>query len=1689
MLSIPGYIITEMVYESTNSLVYRGHRQHDSLPVILKMLRSDYPSPAEIVWLQHEYHILQSLDLPGVITAHALETTPRWMLVLEDIGGESLDRLIPVGGVDLAMFFALVLPIAETLGQIHQRRMIHKDLNPANVVLNPATLRVCLIDFGISTTLESEHIAFRHPKVLEGTLHYMSPEQTGRMNRAIDYRTDFYSLGVTCYELLTGSLPFGGEEPLELVHSHIARMPLPPHRLRSDISPALSAVVLKLLSKNATDRYQSARGIAADLAFIQQHLTNPAELANFVPGAHDAPERLLLPQKLYGREREVSDLLAAFERVSQGANVVMLITGAAGTGKTSLVAEAYQPITRQNGYFVSGKFDQLQCHTPYAALIQACRTLARHLLTEDERQLAAWRERLRAALNANSRVICEVIPELELILGPQEPPPDLDPIEARNRFNLVLRQFLRLFAQPQHPLVLVLDDMQWADRASLEFIEAALTTATSPYMLLIGTYRDTEVGPDHPLLCVRQALEQSGVQVQRVQLTSLQPHHITQMVCDALVCPPTASQPLAELLAAKTGGNPFALRELLHTLADEGLILFDDVRGCWSWELETIREHDLADNVVELLAERVQRLAAPTVAVLQLAACIGNRFDLATLALVAQQPAADVAHALVAALHEDIIIPLGTTYRVAEVSRDAALTEVEAEYRFTHDRVQQAVYEQMDSAERCTTHWHIGKLLLDHTAPEQREERLFDIVFQLNQCQPHRMSPAERRDVAWLNVQAGQKAKESAAYEPAFRYLQAGLALLDDASWQQDYDLTLTLYTEAAEAAYLVGESATLEQCAATVLQRARGLLDTVEMHDILIRSYASCGMMHAAIGQALPVLEQLGEPLLAKPTPADTAHELQQTAALLAAHPFDTLAHLPPLTDPHRLAALRLMARIAAPVYLGMPTLVPVLACRMVRLSVLHGSNPAALFAYTAYGLVLVSVDHIEDGSRCGMLALCMLEQAGAAASSVRTRIVHTVSLHIRHWREHIREAMPHLLEAYHSGLETGDFEFGGYAAYSYGSLGLLAGNALPHLEQEVASYSEAIARLHQSTSLGYNRLFHQVICNLLGHTAQPHYLRGVHYEPEELLPPPTTTNERLMHFYFHALSAMLCYLFEHYDQALEHSAAAAHHTDYAAGIPYMATWVWFDSLARLAVVGAAPDDASVRAVEARISANQARLDHWAQHAPMNQRHRWHLVEAERARLAGRDGDAREHYDHAIALAKEHAYLNDEALACECASRFYREKHLTQQSDLYLRNAYYAYLRWGAQAKVRALAAQHPQLEARPGAAGSRTSRTTPRIQTDHEGAHAFDFTSIIKASQAISGEIMLDTLLHKLMYVLIENAGAQRGVLLLEEADAWTVQAEAVINREEFVLLMALPVAEAALPLSVINYVIHTGQHVVLDDATVSEDFAHDPYIQRQQTYSLLCLPLHHHGTLLGLLYVENSLTRGVFNDERLEVLHLLSGQVAISIENARLYQRMQELVLGLQRSSSELAQAYDATLEGWVRMLDLRDNETEGHSQRVTQMAVQLGRAYGLSEADLVHVRRGALLHDIGKMAIPDAILHKPGPLSPAEWVLMQQHPTYAYELLAPIRFLYPAIDIPHYHHEKWDGSGYPHGLCGEAIPLFARIFAVADVWDALRSDRPYRPAWPVEQVYAYLREQAGRHFDPCIVELFFQQFPLC
>lgn len=1528
--TVTDYRIKEKISESRNSLVYRAHWGAENQPVILKMPKQGYPTQKKIAAVRREYELTRSLQLEGVVQAYTLTADQyRPVLVLEDFGGESLASILQTRRLPLADVLSLAIQAAEIVGQVHQQHVIHKDVNPSNLVWNSVTGQLKLIDFGIATRLTRENQALRHPSVMEGTLAYMSPEQTGRMNRAVAYHTDFYSLGVTFYELLTGTLPFSTTDALALVHAHIAQQPIPPHTLVPDIPLPLSAIVMKLMAKNAEDRYQSAYGLKADLVECFRQWQETKTIDSFQIGQQDVIDRFHIPQKLYGREREVNTLLTAFARVSQGARELLLVSGHAGIGKSALVQEVYRSMAQQRGYFITGKFDQFQRNIPYASLTQAFCSLVRQILTESEDQIAAWRNALVAAIGLNLQVVIDVIPEVELIVGPQPVAPPRSPTEAQNRFNLVFQKFIRVFTGPGHPLVIFLDDLQWADGASLTLLQLLMTASENHFLFVICAYRDNEVSGGHPMQLVLEAIRKEGGIVTPLVLAPLRLPDVQQLIAETLACPIVTAQPLAEAVLAKTAGNPFFINEFLKSLHGVGLLTFDGQRRAWQWDVGDIKAQNITDNVVELMAERMQKLERETQEALKLAACLGNQFDLHTLAIVREQSPGESATTLWPAMVEGLLIPLGETSPSMDFAVQGASDDVTVEYKFAHDRVQQAAYSLISHAAKPVTHWNVGRLLLQNMPIEEQERNIFDIVNHLNEGRDLVQQLAERETLAALNLKAGKKAKAAAAYASAFGYLQTGTELLPEDAWERQYDLVLALYIEAAEAAYLSGNFLRMEQLTSIILQRSRTLLDKVSAYEVMLHAYSAQNNLVEGMKIGLRVLALLSVPLADEPSQADIVRSLEETQHILAGSRVGELLYLPVMRDPHAVATMRMLSSVLHLSYVAFPKLFPLVVFRMVNLSATHGNIPLSAQAYAAYGFILCGAGgDIETGYQFGDLALNLVERFNAR--ELKASVLYIVNAFVRHWKEHIKETLPSFQEGYQIGLETGDLNFATFNTQGYGFQAFWMGAELAGLERKMAKYNDAVRQLKQGHVLNLNALYRQVFLNLQGQADNPCQLIGESYNEEKVLPLRLQAHDENTICHIHITKLVLCYLFQEFRQAVSYAAIAEKYLDSLVGTAAIPGFHFYDSLARLAVFPNV-EEAEQIIILARVAAHQEKMKTWARHAPMNFLHKFHLVEAERARVLGADREARESYDQAIDLAREHGYVNEEALANELAAKFYLARRQTRLTQYYLREAHYAYARWGATAKVNALEAHYPKFLPPSAPDFSLSMASTVSTNASQRLSTTFDFTSVLKASQAISREIVLDRLLMALMGIVIENAGAQRGILLLEKEGRLVIEAEGEIDHDEVAVLQSVPVETSTnLPTTIVRYVERTKEPVVLSEATQETVFANDPYITKQRPRSVLCVPLLKQGTLIGIVYLENNLTPGVFTPDRLEVVTLLSAEAATSIENARLYRSLEE--------TKERLADYSKTLEQKVadrtQQLEEKNQALENANRQVLE-----------------------------------------------------------------------------------------------------------------------------------------------------------
>jgi len=1523
MITISGYQTIRKSYEDEKIVIYQARRIKDLLPVVLKILKEEYPTPDEINKYKQQFEITQRLNnIPGIIKVYGLEKYKNTLVMIqEDFEAILLRNLIKEKELPLETILKIGIQIASIISEIHSANVIHKNINPNSILINESNNQIKIFDFSYASRLMQEQASLVDLRRMKQILPYMSPELTGRMNRSVDYRTDYYSLGITLYELLCGRRPFQNNDPLELIHCHVARQPEPLNEIKPDIPEVVSHIILKLLSKTAEDRYQSTRGLIADLNLCVKLYQNDGQIMTFPIAQKDVTEKFTIPQKLYGRENEVDTLLKSFERVGAsisdedkenkrkskfGSSELMLVAGYSGIGKTSLVNEIHKSIVRHRGYFISGKFDQLRRNIPYSAMVSAFSDLMRQLLTEPEDRLAVWHQKLIDALSSTAQVIIDVIPELELIIGKQPPVAELPPAEAQNRFNIWFQRFIKVFTLPEHPLVLFLDDLQWADSASLKLLQL-LMTSQDRSLFIIGAYRDNEVNAAHPLMITLEEIKTAGAIVNYLFLSHLELKHINQFVEDTLHYSEQETQQLAELVQAKTNGNPFFMSEFLKSLYSERLLEFDIDKGGWYWDLAQIQATGITDNVVELMAGKIQKLSHDTQGALKLAACIGNQFDLETLSIVFEKSQIKTImvldDALVAGLiveiskiklHGDLVINQMPVQSNSAAMLDLPLTNFQ--YKFSHDRIQQAAYSLIPEKEKRAVHQKVGQLLLKNISPENREQKIFDIVNQLNFGIDLISNQQEKYELSELNLIASKRAKSSAAYEPSYRYLRVGIQLLSESCWENQYDLALALYTEGAEASFLCARFDDMDQLSHIVFHKARSVLDKVKVYEIKIQSFMALNKPLEAVSLSREILRLLGVRFPKKPQKVHIIWGLIRTRMVLSQKKVDQLIDLPRMKDPNKLAAMRVMSSVSAAAYFAVPELFPLIVFKQVLLSVRHGNNPLSAFSYATYGSILCGVvGDMELGYRFGQLAIRLVERFNARETFPNT--IFVVNTLIRHWKEHLSELLQSYTyqEAYKIGLEIGNLEFAALSGFVYCYTLYFMGRDLSDLQHEMQIYSEVIDRqLKQKTIWNSHAIHHQAVLNLTGQAADPTRLVGDAFNEDEALPQLKAANVKnaLGHLYFNKLR--LCYLFHNYHMAIENADEMELYLDGVTATHTPAQYYFYDALARMSIFPFVSKHEQKKTLS-RVNSNIKKMAKFAHHAPMNYLHKQYIMQAELYRVTGEHNRAMDLYDQAIDLAKLNQYINEEALANELAAQLCLIRNEYDLARAYMMEARHCCLRWGAMGLVRFLEERYHQL----------LSEERDTIYED-EGK-GLDITSVLKASQAISGEIVFDRLIDHLMKIVIESAGARKGFLILKDSDNYNIAGSVSMEDELDSDIKNMPLNDCtSLCQAIVQYVARTKENLVLTDAMSEGVFTRDDYVIKNRPRSILCFPILRSGNLVGLLYLENNQAAGVFTPERVELLSFLASQAAISIENAKLYTSLEE-------SEKKYRSLYENAFEG--------------------------------------------------------------------------------------------------------------------------------------------------------------------------------
>ncbi|MDI1442592.1 AAA family ATPase [Polyangium sp. 6x1] len=1552
-VQLKGYHVTAKTGESAGSITYRAYREADGALVAMKVLHTDYTRIADITRFKHTYGIIKRIDSERVVKVHDVEEhRDGLMLITEDFPGTALSAK-PLGKLDVRAFLTVAASMSEALADIHRRGLIHGDVRPSNILLGEGN-QVKLTGFGVDSLVTREKEEIYSPRVLSEVLPYTSPEQTGRMNRSVDYRSDMYSLGIVFYEMLAGRKPFEATDPLELMHAHIAVKPVPPVEINPEVPDALSAITMKLLCKNAEDRYHSADGLKADLEECQRQWERGGRIGSFSPGLYDRRDLFQIHQKLYGREGDIRKLIESFEDVLQGKRAIVLVSGYSGIGKSSLVQEILKPLAREKGYYISGKYDQHNRDTPYSAIVQAFDSLIKQLLSESEERITKWRDAILHALGSNAQVLCDVLPCLGHIVGEQPPVPALGPVEAQNRFNLYFQKFVSVFAGHAHPLAIFLDDLQWADSASLSLITSILANEENMESLFFcGAYRDNEVSPTHPFLVALEELQKSGLEVVNIVLQPLRLVHLIDLVNDSLQT--TDGGALASAVLKKTGGNPFFVKQFMRHLYETKVLVFDPKSG-WGWDLPKIAGLEYTDNVLDLMAETIRRLSHATQEVLRLASAIGNMFELDVLNTVCERPPEETYGSLDRALGEGLIV------------------SADEQYRFAHDKIQEAAYSLIPVRDRPAFHYRIAKLLLGKLDPGAGRN-LFDIVNHLNSAGDLIRTPQERMQSARLNLEAAGRAEDSAAFTAALKYLEHGMAMLPGDAWTSEYELTFVYHTKKGLMESLCGRHddalATLAGC----FEVAKGRLHKTEVRRLKMNVQILKNDLPAALEEGLAALRAFDIHLPPYPDDGTLAAEFDRTIAMIGDRPIASLVDLPALDDPEIAVLQDVLQEMFSPTYQLGTNNFGITVMRILQNSIEHGISKNSVYAYVNFGTLLCSRNDIEKGHAFGRAAIRLNEIHPDKKSEAM--LCNMWGAWVQHWKDTYENSKASLRKGIHAGLETGQYIWAFYNTCNAVQNSLLRGAHLRDVLEEAKLY-QPLCKLDKFNAIMWLVAAVAHLAEELGAPAEGERTHAGGWADIDAVVEEARRINNQASLYFLNVFAVLTGVFQ---GAYEKVAEIWGSTD-PGSLGMLAAWhaspcyYFYGGLAfSRAAMTAAP--ALRETYLARLGECARKVETWARFGPASFRHRSLILQAEIARVEGRATAAALYYDDGIAAAREGRFLHDAALASELCARHYLDLGREFLASAYMTEAHRLYARWGAFRVIARLERDVPhllqrdatrrqparQMRERSGPARQvepldRRDIGSPRQQDrDALGPPAFfdatcaelDFATVLKASQAVSGELELDRLIDTLLSIAIEHAGAERGLLIRPRGAECDIEAEVVTVRDHVeVTLRQAPVTPADLPTAILQYVIRTRETVILDDAAAPNLFSEDVYVRDRRPRSVLCLALVKQGTLVGVLYLENNLTPRVFTADRISMLELLASQSAISLENARLYTQ-------LQQENSERKRAEQALREREARIRRLVDSNIVGISfwdldGRITDANDEFLRFVGYTREDL-------------------------------------------------------------------------------------------------------------------------------------------
>ena len=1509
-------------YEGNNTYVYYLPKSDFNFPIGVKVLNSKHPSPKIVHQFYNEYEILKDIDdeqIRKVLSKEKREN--KHVIVFKWFDGVPLKEALNYNNFSLSLFLELSIEITKVLDKIHSLKIIHKDISPTNILVNVDQNKLSFIDFNYAQTFNK--LKYEHLEVLEGSLNYMSPEQTGQINLKLDHRSDLYSLGIIFYEILTGILPYDSSDTLEIIHGHVAKQAPEVRSLNRNIPESLSKIVAKLIAKNRAERYQSASGLIHDLAHCQQLWKETKTIPSFVLGQNDQSNILSIPNKLFGRSDEIKSVINSMDYCAKGEKMLLLVSGYSGTGKSYLVYEAYKKWAGKSVYFAEGKFDQYERSIPYFAFIQAFKSLIDHFLTFSDHKLIELKQLILEALGTEGKVLTEIVPQLKLIIGEQDPVPELRGVESQNRFRYLIRRFINAVSSEDSPLVFFIDDLQWADSPSLELLKTILTDPNGKYLLCIGAFRSNEVRDSHPLQIKLNEIKKIGTAVEKINLGNLSLEHVDDLIKESIQLNQENLLDFSQLVYKKTQGNPFYLIEFLKSLYDESLLSFDSKTGVWKWDLGQIQLKNVTSNVVDLLADKFKNYAPDTLLCMKKAACIGAFFDIETLAIACKKDKKWVNGAIQQCLSENIVFKINNE-----------------EYKFSHDKFQQSFYSLIDKKDRIIYHYELGRLLLEQRQHEQIEIQLFDIVNHYNIGGALITDHKEKIKLATLNLRASNKAKINSAFDVGYNLAKKGIELLPIGSWDENYSLTLNLYSAATELSYLSGSFKKIDHYYEKTLENALTISDKIKVYQARISCYKAENQLMKAVNTGLEVVALLGVRFPKKIGQGHILKELLVTLAMLGRTSNEKLMSLPKMTDHSKRNAVEIMGDMATSAYWAYPNLLPLIIFKIIQLCLKKGDvNGMIGWAFGGFGMLLTAVmGKVEKGYTYGKLGLSIIEKN--EAKHLIPNVVSALYSLTAAWKEHVSVTLQPLQESYHVGLETGQIEFACSNMNLYCIHSFLSGSkSLTILAKEAKSYSDYFLDFQQKTNYYHNEAFRQSMLNLIGESEQTTLLIGSAYDETVMKKQNRQNNDRTGSFCHHFNKVLLNYFFGSYDEALKEAEIATTYLDAMLGRFETTNLVFYEGLSCAALVEGASKKKKTK-YQKKIKQHLKKLEKWSVHAPENYLHKYLLLSAENNRLKGRHEKARIQYDEAIQLASKNGFIQEEAVGCELAAKFYAQIERNGLSEYYYRAAYNNFREWGAVAKMNHLKKSVPhQLLGVENAMGKKDSNNNSESKMIDRVS--LDGQTLIKVFTSISKEVKLDRLLNLLMQLINENAGASKGYLLLKAQEELYIEAQLSEENDEIKVLEHTSFKEVeSLPKSVIQFVERKKENILLNDAIKDAKFKSDPYIVDNTPKSILCIPILNMGKFIGALYLENKLIQEAFTEKNIRFLNLLTGQIAVSIENANLYKlleaKVEQRTQQLQEEKLKLDQLlYNTFPKETVEELKLHGKTTPRSYKNVTVM----------------------------------------------------------------------------------------------------------------------------------------------------------